>query len=164
MKRENRDERTRITWNGGTLVAELTVAGGDGGVAAVADGGCCKKRKKGEEICRGWRWWQSRWLIRLLWRSRLVDMEVDRPVVVVVGNKAPNAFGRWPPNQPSICDLFLSTPLIGFKLLILFNFTHEELQFKPQISTHFSLWYLVLDLCNLTLNWSINFQFLQFDP
>jgi len=53
MKRENRDERTRITWNGGTLVAELTVAGGDGGVAAVADGGCCKKRKKGEEICRG---------------------------------------------------------------------------------------------------------------
>jgi hypothetical protein len=45
MKRENRDERTRITWNGGALVAELTVAGGDGG--------CCKKRKKGEEIYRG---------------------------------------------------------------------------------------------------------------
>jgi hypothetical protein len=53
MKRENRDERTRIAWNGGALVAELTVAGGDGGVVAVADGGCCKKRKKGEEICRG---------------------------------------------------------------------------------------------------------------
>jgi hypothetical protein len=33
--------------------------------------------------------------------------------------------------SPSICDLFLSTPLIGFKLLILFKFTHEELQFKP---------------------------------
>jgi len=45
--------RTRITWNGGALVSELTVDGGDGGVAAVADGGCCKKRKKGEEICRG---------------------------------------------------------------------------------------------------------------
>jgi hypothetical protein len=41
--------------------------------------------------------------------------------------------------SPLICDLFLSTPLIGFKLLILFNFTHEELQFKPQISAHFSL-------------------------
>jgi hypothetical protein len=66
--------------------------------------------------------------------------------------------------SPSICDLFLSTPLIGFELLILFNFTHEELQFKPQISVRFSLWSLVLDLCNLTLNWSINFQFLQFDP
>jgi len=51
-----------------------------------------------------------------------------------------------------ICDLFLSTPLIGFKLSILFNFIHEELQFKPQISAHFSLWSLVLDLCNLTLN------------
>jgi hypothetical protein len=38
--------------------------------------------------------------------------------------------------SPSICDLFLSTPLIGFKFLILFNFTHEELQFKPQISAH----------------------------
>jgi hypothetical protein len=35
------------------FVAKLTVAGGDGGVVAVADGGCCKKRKKGEEICRG---------------------------------------------------------------------------------------------------------------
>jgi hypothetical protein len=46
----------------------------------------------------------------------------------------------------------------------LFNFTHEEFQFKPQISAHFSLWSLVLDLCNLTLNWLINFQFLQFDP
>jgi len=33
--------------------------------------------------------------------------------------------------SPSICDLFLFTPLIGFKLSILFNFTHEELQFKP---------------------------------
>ena len=54
--------------------------------------------------------------------------------------------------SPSICDLFLSTPLIGFKLLILINFTHEELQIKPQISAHFSLWSLVLDLCNLTLN------------
>ena len=50
MKQENRDERMRNTWNGGALVAELTVAGGDGGVAAVADGGCYKKRKKGEEI------------------------------------------------------------------------------------------------------------------
>ena len=56
MKWENRDERTRITWNGGALVAELTVAGGDGGVGAMVDDGCCKKRKKGEEICRGWRW------------------------------------------------------------------------------------------------------------
>ena len=54
--------------------------------------------------------------------------------------------------SPSICDLFLYTPLIGFNLLILFNFTHEELQFKPQISAHFSLWSLVSDLCNLTLN------------
>jgi len=53
MKPENKDKRMRITWNGGALVAELTVAGGDSGVAAVADGGCCKKRKKGEEICRG---------------------------------------------------------------------------------------------------------------
>jgi len=53
MKQENRDERTRITWNGGALLAELTVAGGDGGVVAVEDGGCCKKWKKREEICRG---------------------------------------------------------------------------------------------------------------
>jgi hypothetical protein len=47
--------------------------------------------------------------------------------------------------SPSICDLFLSTPLIGFKLLILFNFTHEELQFKPQISAHFpfGLWFRI---------------------
>jgi hypothetical protein len=53
-KRENRDERKRIIWNGGALVVELTVATvADGGVATVADGGCCKKRKKGEEICRG---------------------------------------------------------------------------------------------------------------
>jgi len=52
----------------------------------------------------------------------------------------------------SICDLFLSTPLIGFKLLILFNFTDEELQFKPQILMHFFLWSFVLDLCNLTIN------------
>jgi hypothetical protein len=27
--------------------------------------------------------------------------------------------------RPSICDLSLSTPLIGFTLLILLNFTHE---------------------------------------
>jgi hypothetical protein len=47
------------------------------------------------------------------------------------------------PFSPSICDLFLSTPLIGFKLLILFNFTHEELQFKPQISAQFSIWSLL---------------------
>jgi hypothetical protein len=40
--------------------------------------------------------------------------------------------------SPSICDLFLSTPLIGFKLLILFNFTHEELQFKPRFRRIFS--------------------------
>ena len=53
MKRENKDERTRITLNGGALVIELTVTGGDGGVVALADGGCCKKRKKGEEICKG---------------------------------------------------------------------------------------------------------------
>jgi hypothetical protein len=66
--------------------------------------------------------------------------------------------------SPSICNLFLFTPLIGFKLLILFNFTHEELQFKPQILAHFPLWSLISELCNLTLNWSINFQFLQFDP
>jgi len=56
MKRENRDEKIRITLNGGALAAKLPVAGSDGGVAAVADGGCSKKRKKGEEICRGW-WW-----------------------------------------------------------------------------------------------------------
>jgi hypothetical protein len=54
--------------------------------------------------------------------------------------------------SPSICDLFLSTPLIGFKLSILVNFTYEELQFKPQISAYFSLWSLVLDICNLTLD------------
>jgi len=42
---ENKDERTRITWNGGALVVELKVADGDGG--------CCKKSKKREEICRG---------------------------------------------------------------------------------------------------------------
>jgi len=53
MKWENINERTRITLNRGALVAELKVAGGDGGFVAVADGGCCKKRKKGEEICRG---------------------------------------------------------------------------------------------------------------
>jgi hypothetical protein len=53
MKRENKDEKMRITLNGGALVAELPVAGSDGGVAAVADGGCSKKRNKGEEICRG---------------------------------------------------------------------------------------------------------------
>jgi len=41
---------TRIIWNGGALVAELTMAGGDSGVAVVADGDCYKKRKKGEEI------------------------------------------------------------------------------------------------------------------
>jgi hypothetical protein len=35
MKRENRDERMRITYNGGALVAELTVAGGDSGVVTV---------------------------------------------------------------------------------------------------------------------------------
>jgi hypothetical protein len=53
MKWENINERTRITLNRGALVAELKVAGGDGGFVAVADGGCCMKRKKGEEICRG---------------------------------------------------------------------------------------------------------------
>jgi len=53
MKWENINERTRITLNRGALVAELKVAGGDSGFVAVADGGCCKKRKKGEEICRG---------------------------------------------------------------------------------------------------------------
>jgi len=53
MKWDNKDERMRITWNEGALVAELTVAGGDSGVAAVANGGCGKKRKKGEEIYRG---------------------------------------------------------------------------------------------------------------
>ena len=53
MKRENKDERTRITWTGGAMVAELTVVGGDDGVTAVVDGDCCKKRKKGEEIYRG---------------------------------------------------------------------------------------------------------------
>ena len=41
--------------------------------------------------------------------------------------------------SPSICDLFRSTPLIGFKLLILFNFTHEELHFKPHILAYFSI-------------------------
>jgi len=30
-----------------------------------------------------------------------------------------------------ISDLFLITPLIGFKLLILFNFTPNKLQFQP---------------------------------
>jgi hypothetical protein len=50
IKWENRDEMTRIIWNGGALVAELTMAGGDSGVAIVADGDCYKKRKKGEEI------------------------------------------------------------------------------------------------------------------
>jgi hypothetical protein len=38
-----------------------------------------------------------------------------------------------------MCDLSLITPLLGFKLSILFNFTPEELQFKPQISAPFSL-------------------------
>jgi hypothetical protein len=42
MKRENRDERTRITWNGGALVVELTVAGGDGGVMRWC---CCSGRR-----------------------------------------------------------------------------------------------------------------------
>jgi len=35
MKRENKDERTRITLNGGALVTELTMTGGDGGVVTV---------------------------------------------------------------------------------------------------------------------------------
>ena len=54
--------------------------------------------------------------------------------------------------SPLIYDLFLSTPLISFKLLIVFNFTHEELQFQPYISAHFFFWSLVSDLSNLTLN------------
>jgi len=29
--------------------------------------------------------------------------------------------------SPLMCDIFLITPLIGFKLLILFNFTPNEL-------------------------------------
>jgi hypothetical protein len=35
MKRENIDERMRITWNEGALIAELTVAVGDSGVVTV---------------------------------------------------------------------------------------------------------------------------------
>jgi hypothetical protein len=66
--------------------------------------------------------------------------------------------------SPWICDLFLSTPLIGFKLLILFNFTCEELQFKPQISAHFFLWSLVLDLCNQVPNWPSNFNIYSIKP
>jgi len=33
--------------------------------------------------------------------------------------------------SPSICDLFLLTSLIGFKLSIFYNVTPDELQFKP---------------------------------
>jgi hypothetical protein len=50
----------------------------------------------------------------------------------------------------SMCDLFLTTPLIGFKLLILFNFSPDEPQLKPQFSTFFHL--------------VLSFGFMQFDP
>jgi hypothetical protein len=40
--------------------------------------------------------------------------------------------------NPLICDLSLITPMISLKLLILFNFTPDELQFKSQISASFS--------------------------
>jgi hypothetical protein len=35
---------------------------------------------------------------------------------------------------------------------------------RPHIWPPFPLWSLVSNLCNWTLNWSINFQFLQFSP
>jgi hypothetical protein len=50
------------------------------------------------------------------------------------------------------------TPLIGFKFSILLNFDSNELQFQPWISTPFRFWSLVLNLCNLTSNWPLNFQ------
>jgi len=53
MKQENRDERTRITWNGGALVAELTVAGGDGGVVTVVAARRGRKEKKSTEADDG---------------------------------------------------------------------------------------------------------------
>ena len=40
-----------------------------------------------------------------------------------------------------------------------FNFPPNVLQFYPWISASFSFWSLVLDLCKLTLNWPLNFQF-----
>jgi len=53
MKQENRDERIRITWNGGALVAELTVAGGDGGVVTLVAARRGRKEKKSAEADNG---------------------------------------------------------------------------------------------------------------
>ena len=53
----------------------------------------------------------------------------------------------------------LFIPQIGFKILILCNYVHGKTLIQPRIYMPFSLWSLVLNLCNLTLNWPLNFQF-----
>jgi hypothetical protein len=63
----------------------------------------------------------------------------------------------WCLNQSSIYDLFNQVFNCNFDFKNQFNR-------RLWTSSYFSIWSLVSDLCNLTLNWSTNFQFLQFSP
>jgi hypothetical protein len=60
-------------------------------------------------------------------------------------------------NQSSICNLFNQVLNCNFDLTINAIASLPKIKQRPWSWPPFSLWSLVLNLCNLTLNWSINF-------
>jgi len=66
------------------------------------------------------------------------------------------------PNQSLIFYLSNQVLNYNFDFKNQFNYIPAKLKWQPWSWLPFSLWYLVLNLCIFILNWTINFQFLQF--
>jgi len=68
------------------------------------------------------------------------------------------------PNQSYIFYLFNQVLICNFDFKNRFNCIFAKIKCQPWRWPFFSFWSLVLNLCILTLNWSINFWFLHFSP
>ena len=106
---------------------------------------CCRRGgKKEEEQCCSKRHRSSLFFIyimyetTLFWRKRTISFKCG-------------ARTRQFPTYPSIIFVHFNCVLVNFGP-------------RPHSWPRFSLWSLASDLCNLALNWSINFQFLQLGP
>jgi hypothetical protein len=68
------------------------------------------------------------------------------------------------PNQSYIFYLFNQVLICNFDFKNRFNCISAKFKCQPWRWPLFLFWSLVLNLCILTLNWSINFRFLHFSP